>query len=94
MRKFRIVGARPKGTTNHLNSQFHTYELLEIDKKLTWSSIGWKTIFEVSDFLKAGHEVKTAQITDKKIAHGAAVEIEMRIAHNLTDYKISGMPDK
>ncbi len=41
----------------------------------------------------AGHEVRTGKIIDNSMNTGAAVEVELRIAKNVTNYKISDMPD-
>ena len=43
--------------------------------------------------MRAGHEVRTGKIIDKRLDSGAAVEIELRITKNDTNYKISDMPD-
>ena len=92
MAKYRIVAARPKGATNHLNSQFKLY--LHDAKDRAWNSIGWKSIADVSDLLQAGHEVLTGKIVDGSMNSGEAVELELRIAKNGTKYKLSDMPDK
>lgn len=93
MSKYRIVGAKPKGQTNHCNSQFKTYQWGTKDGKLDWWNIGWKTINQVSDLLAAGHEVKTGQYKSGKMKDGAPVELELRITKNSADFKISEMPD-
>jgi hypothetical protein len=93
MGKYRIVAAKPKGATNHLNAQFKMYEYQVKENKATWVPIGWKTIHDVSALLKAGNEVLTAKVAGDKIDHGAAVELELRISRNDTKYKISDMPD-
>jgi hypothetical protein len=91
MEKYRIVAARPKSASNHLNSQF---KLFRYDgENSIWSFAGWKSIGDVSDLLRSGHEVRTGKITDGKMSHGAAVELELRIAKNGTVYKIGDMPD-
>lgn len=91
--KYRIVSAKPKGATNHCNSQFKVFQWGVKDNKTDWWNIGWKTINQVSDFLAAGHEVKTGQYTNGKMADGAPVEVELRITKNNTNFKISDMPD-
>ncbi len=91
MAQYCIVAARPKNAINHLNSQF---ELYRFDTKTDqWEHVGWRTTFEVSDLLQAGHAVRTGKIDHDKISIGAAVEIELRIAKNDTKYKISEMPE-
>lgn len=99
MEKYRITAVRPKGELNHLKSQFTVYHYQQKpDKTWTWQNIGWKTIYEVSDLLKAGHEVRSGKLVTTAgkttMQHGDAIELEMRIAHNKTDFKISEMPDK
>lgn len=94
VKKYRIVGARPKGKTNHCNSSFKVYQWGTKDGKLDWWELGWKTINQVSDYLAAGHEVKTAQYKGGKMTDGAPVELELRITKNSADFKISDMPDE
>lgn len=91
MAKYRIVAARPKNASNHLNSQFKMFEWDGNEK--TWKSVGWKSISDVSNLMRGGHEILTGAIVDNKMKDGAAVEIELRIAKNDTNYKISDMPD-
>lgn len=91
MASYRIVAAKPKNASNHLNSQFKLYKW-DAEKK-EWSLIGWKSINEVTDLMRAGHEVRTGKIVDGKMNSGAAVEVELRIVKNDTIYKISDMPD-
>lgn len=79
MSRYRIVAARPKDATHHLNSEFKIYE--------------WKASYDVSALLKAGNEVRTGSVEGTLMRHGDAVELALRIAHNGTKYKISGMPD-
>lgn len=91
MAQYRIVAARPKNASNHLNSQFKLYNY--DDKEKTWKLAGWKSISEVSNLLQAGNEVCTGKIVGGKMSSGAVVELELRIAKNDTNYKISDMPD-
>lgn len=93
MGKYRIVAAKPKGGVNHVKSQFKLYELKQVDKKWVWSPIGWKSLNDVSALMQAGNEVLTGKIVDNTMDDGDAVELELRIVHNGTKYKISGMPD-
>lgn len=91
MGKYRIVAARPKEASNHLNSQFKLWELDE--KAKTWGVMGWKSIGEVNNLMQAGHDVRTGKIIGTKMSSGAAVELELRIAKNNTKYKLSEMPE-
>jgi hypothetical protein len=90
MTEYSIVAARPKNASNHLKSQFKLYEL---NKKNESDLVDWKSIGEVNDLMRAGHEVRTGKIIDEILDTGAAVEIELRITKNDTNYKISNMPD-
>ena len=94
MTKYRITAATPKGAAHHLNSQFKVYEYKKVEEGWSWRLIGWKSIYDIANLLNAGHEVLTGKVEGGKMATGDAVEIELRIAHNGTNYKISGMPDK
>lgn len=94
MKKYRIVAARPKGEANHLKSEFKTYEWKERDGEWKWRQIGWKSIHQISAFMAAGDEVLTGKVIGTKLTDGAAPELEMRISHNDSKYKISEMPDE
>lgn len=95
MGKYRITAARPKKAANHLNSEFKVYERQQKpDRSWTWQSLGWVPIYDVSELLKVGHEVRTGRIEKNSMLDGAPVELELRIAKNDTDYKISEMPDE
>lgn len=48
----------------------------------------------IAALLEAGHELLTAKRGSAGIHTGAAVELELRISHNETKYKISEMPDE
>jgi hypothetical protein len=88
MAKYRIVAARPKNASSHINSRFKMYQLNE-----KWDEIGWKSIGEVTDLMQAGHEVLTGKVVGNKMESGAPVEVELRITKNDTPFKISDMPD-
>lgn len=93
MGEYRIVAARPKNATHHLNSEFKIYVWKTVQGELKWWLLGWRTTYDVSALLKAGNEVRTGSVEVTLMRHGDAVELELRIAHNGTKYKISGMPD-
>jgi len=96
MEQYRIVAAKPKGATNHCNSSFKIFkwEIDPDDNVKKWMSKGWQTINQVSVLLQAGHEVRTGHVSAGKMNSGDAVELELRIVHNGTKFKISQMPDK
>lgn len=91
--KYRIVSAKPKGVTNHCNSSFKVYQWGTHNGKLDWWNVGWKSINEISRYLSEGHEVRTGQYKGGKMIDGAPVELELRIAKNSSDFRISDMPD-
>ena len=92
MANYCITAAKPKGASHHLNSEFYLWKLnTETDK---WQKEGWKTISQVVTLMQVGNSVVTAEEKEKSISVGAAVEVELRIAHNKTKYPISKMPDK
>ena len=92
MARYSIIAAKPKGETNHCNSQFLTYK--ESEKPLEWNEHGWLSINAVSDLLRAGNQVLTGAIENGKLTVGEAVEVELRIVKNGAKFKISTMPDK
>ena len=93
MGKYRIVAAKPKGLVNHVKSQFKLYEYKLVDGKWVWSPIGWKSLNDVANLMQAGNEVLTGKVVNNRMDDGDAVELELRIVHNGTKYKITGMPD-
>lgn len=64
-----------------------------IDGKQVWDSTGWRSLNDVANLMQAGNEVLTGKVAGVKMDHGDAVELELRIVHNGTKYKISAMPD-
>ena len=94
MDKYCITAARPKNADHHLNSEFKLWKYEEKPDGWVWVSKGWKRVSVIADLLEAGHEVLTAKKKPTGIRTGAAVEIELRISHNDTGYKISEMPSK
>ncbi len=95
MSKYRIVSAKPKGATNHCNSKFKVFQWgkKEVGARPDWHKIGWHSINQISEYLAAGHEVRTARYENGKMEDGDPVELELRITKNSSDFKISEMPD-
>lgn len=91
MTQYRLTAAKPKNAASHLKSQFKLFEYDEAAK--TWRPIGWKSVSQVTGLLAAGHDVRTGKVVGDKMQSGAAVEVELRIARNDTEFKISEMPD-
>lgn len=97
--KYAIVSAAPKNAESHLNSKFKIYEK---DAPDSWTKIGWKSIHDISDLIRNGHEVFTGKIVKSEpgsknsylMSLGAKVEMVLRISKDETNYKISEMPDK
>jgi|GEM_PF-2256843 len=96
MEKYRIVEARSSVEERDLKDEFKTYkrELNPTTKKYEWNSKGWLSIHTISDYLRNGDEVRTGKIVDDMMKHGEAVELELRISDNDSDYPLSGMPNK
>lgn len=96
MEKYRIVKARSSVEERDLKDEFKTYkrELNPATQKYEWNSKGWLSIHKISDYLRNGDEVLTAQIQGKRMVDGAPVELELRIATNETDFPISEMPSE
>lgn len=96
MEKYRIVKARSSVEERELKDEFKTYkrELNPVTKQYEWNSKGWLSIHEISDYLRNGDEVLTAEVQEKKMVDGAPAELELRIATNETKFKISEMPNK
>lgn len=94
MSRYRIVGAKPKGLTNHCNASFKVYQWGINDGVIKWWFIGWKSINEITSFLAKNHEVKTGKLmSDGNIDDGTLVEVELRVATNGGKYNINALPD-
>lgn len=94
MDKYCITAARPKDAEHHLNSEFWLWKQEKRKEGWKWVSKDWQRVSVIAELLEAGHEVLTAMRRNTGITTGAAVELELRIAHNDTNYKISEMPDE
>ncbi|GBQ51082.1 hypothetical protein ACM0P6_07040 [Komagataeibacter sucrofermentans] len=96
-RKYRIVGARPLGATNHINSEFHMYRWgkLPSEQEFRWHDHQWKSIKEVESIINEGHEVMTGKyFNNKHIEDGSRVEFVLRVTTNGGKHKIGSLPDK
>jgi hypothetical protein len=91
MSTYCITAAKPKGAASHLKSEFYTWRKGDDAK---WHRVGWQTTSQIVSLMHAGHLVLTAQEAANAISTGAAVEVELRIAKNQTNYPISHMPDQ
>lgn len=91
MEKYCITAANHKNKNNHCASQFKVWKY-DVSKN-NWTPLGGKSINFVNDLLAGGHAVLSAKINDdNKISLGAAIETELRITRNETQYKVSEMP--
>lgn len=101
MTRYCIFAARPNGAVSHANSQFKMSKYVKDGNgEWVWRQIGWKTINQVSDYLREGHVVRTAKRTPPEekgqrgvITLGALVELELRVSKNGGDFNISEMPE-
>ena len=94
MNKYCITAARPKDVEHQLNTEFKLWEWRLREREWKWVLHGWKRISAVAALLEAGNEVLTARQVPNGIRTGEAVELELRIAHNGKNYKLSEMPDE
>jgi len=88
--RYCITAVQHKNTDNHCASKFKTWEYNS--SASSWRLVGWKSLNEISDLLAEGHEVLSARKNPETITLGAKVEVELRIARNGTQFKISSMP--
>jgi hypothetical protein len=71
MSQYNIVAARPLNASNHLNSEFKIYERTDSE----WILVGWRSIDQVSNMMRGGHNVRTGKVGPKGMQTGTAVEI-------------------
>jgi hypothetical protein len=95
MGRYCITAANHTNPDNHCASRFKVWEYNE--DQSVWSSLGNHSIKYIVDLLNSGHDVFSAKRTEKpeggySISKGARIEVELRIAKNETNYKISDMP--
>lgn len=91
MATYCIVAARPKNNSNNLKSQFYLYEKRADTGK--WRSLGWRPVNGVVDLMVVGNTVLTGEVSNGSLSLGEPVEVELRIAKNGSNFKISGMSD-
>lgn len=90
MGRYCITAANHTNPNNHCASNFKLWEYNT--GKEAWFPLGGKPIDYINDLLRNGHTVLSAKELSDKIFVGAPVEVELRIAKNETNYKISDMP--
>ncbi|AKR48211.1 MULTISPECIES: hypothetical protein [Acetobacter] len=98
MTKYVIVAAKPNNDESHLNSKFKVWEQTPSQG---WK-YSWKSIHDISDLIRNGHEVLTGELVENKpgseyaytMKYGEKVEMVLRIIGKDKKYKISEMPDK
>jgi hypothetical protein len=92
MAKYCITAANHSNKDSHCASKFKVYEYSTFTE--TWKNLGGQSISFIGDLLAKGHTVVSGHYNKAKntISTGAPIELELRIAKNGTDYKISDMP--
>lgn len=90
MGRYCITAANHSNSSNHCASTFNLWEHNEAKRE--WSPLGGKSIDYINDLLRKGHTVLSGKEHPDKISTGAPIEVELRIAKNETNYKISDMP--
>lgn len=95
MGQYCITAVNHDNPSNHCASKFKVWEYYHNPEKekWLWRSLGGKSVYYIADLIKNGHEVSTAKENKDRITLGKPVEIELRIAKNETDFKISDMPE-
>lgn len=96
MTKYCITAANHQNPNNHCASSFKVWEYIAAtqEKPSRWKPLGGKSIGFVNELLANGHTVLSAKHdkVEETITTGKPVEMELRIAKNETNYKISDMP--
>ena len=96
MGNYCITAANHQNTNDHRASEFDVWIQNESTGK--WRHLGGRSINDVNDLLANGDTVLSGKLTTNHRLHtrtittGAAIETELRISHNGTNYKISDMP--
>ncbi len=93
MAEYCITAANHNNQNNHCASSFLLWKLNPDTHK--WDRLGAKSLSHISDLLAAGHKVLSARhdAEKHKLYFGAPVEVELRIAKNETNYKLTEMPE-
>ena len=94
MDRYCITAARPKDAEHGLKTEFKLWKYEQQPDGPRWVAKGWKRAARIAALLDAGNEVLTAKRGPTGIKLGDAVEVELRIAHNGGQYRISDMPDE
>jgi len=92
MAKYCITAANHKNPNNHVASSFLVW--VQDLKTTKWTQLGGRSAKQVVELIELGNTVLTGKISadGTKLLPGEAVEVELRIAKNKTDYDVSKMP--
>ncbi|HDR9098762.1 TPA: hypothetical protein QDB15_005357 [Burkholderia vietnamiensis] len=99
MAKYCVTAANHNGTKDGRASEFKVWEwkLDTTDNKSKWFPLGKKPLNFVANLLATGNAVVSAKEVKKgnelKISTGAAIELELRIAKNDENFKITDLPE-
>ncbi|WP_155632121.1 hypothetical protein [Burkholderia vietnamiensis] len=95
MAKYCITAANHNGTKDDRTSEFKVWEwkLDAKDNKSKWFLLGKQPLNFVAGLLVNGHEVISGKEGEEKITSGAAIELELRIAKNDENFKITDFPE-
>ncbi|WP_265000882.1 hypothetical protein [Komagataeibacter europaeus] len=93
-----ITGAKHRNKDNHCSSSFHLWKLIrkEINYKIirVWEDNGLKSSRDILDIMiNNDQKLYSAKELTATIETGEKIEVEFRIAHNGSKYKISDMPE-
>lgn len=72
-------------------SHFDLWELTPDGQ--AWNSLEWKSLNYVAALLIKGNEVLSGTISNEKMETGYPLELELRIAKNDEDFKLTDMPE-
>ncbi|RQZ26113.1 hypothetical protein DIE14_15765 [Burkholderia sp. Bp9017] len=93
MAKYCVTAANHNNKKDQRASEFELWAWVQNeDKKWVWRSQGKKSLNHVAELLAKGNEVLSAEEKPTSIDTGYPIELELRIAKNDKDFKITDLP--
>lgn len=93
MSKYCVTAANHNSTKDGRASEFKVWKFVQNEeKKWVWSPLGKKPLNYVAELLAQGNEVVSAQENESSITAGYPIELELRIAKNDKNFKITDLP--
>lgn len=93
MEKYCVTAANHNNNKDNRASEFKVWKWIQNDeKKWVWNPLGKQSLNYVAKLLAQGDQVLSAKQTSTGITSGYPIELELRIARNDENFKITDLP--